>query len=187
MKKTIFCGLIILTIMLVMAVTVARAQEEAFSIGDVAIIKIGEKLSNTSEVRVTPLYAIRIGDTTVAEMEMALWQKVFGSYARNAIFYTRLENGNGNWKATGYRRPMTREESEKFFENPLYFYAERILTDELPLFLGNLNPKEISQISFVMEYLRGGIQVYPIDNTSLEDIIVLAKKIFFLTRPKIEI
>lgn len=188
MKKNLF----VLAIVLMAIITLGSdtlAQDIEFAAGDVAVIKIGEKISNTGagdKISIIPLYTIRIGDTTVAETENTLWQKIFGLYARNAIFYTREGNGNG-WKATGYRRPITKEEVEKFVENPLYFYAEKIINvTELPASLGGLT-NELSLISFVMEYLRGGIQIYPMDGSSIEEVVTLAKKIFFLTRPKADI
>lgn len=186
MIKALFFGIGVLLVAAVIFNPVqAQAQNETiFTVGEVSLVKIGFRVFTSGDQLVQEdLYAVRIGDTSLAEAQSNYFGRFFADYSLNATLYVRIEEGeNENWKAVTYRRPASDEEIVKFFENPpesfKRFYSEKpVKASELPAPADKLEQGELARIDFVIVYLTGGTKIYPVDGTTFEEAEALTRKI----------
>lgn len=140
------------------------------------LVRVGASvtaLEDSENVTETPIWALKIGDTSLAEINALKYSQYFGPFALDATLWVRPVENPSVWKMVAYRRPKTREEIELFVgqlraaeESSNFshtdlkaFYSEAIVAS-LPAPLNGLSPEETTKIEFVISYFSGGVTVF---------------------------
>lgn len=115
------------------------------------VVTIG---THTEGKLVTPLYAVRIGDTSASEILSTAFTPYFGPAAIDGNVYVRVKHG---WRRTLLVRPLGADEAIEFYHFRDEFEASEIVAE--PRMFRGLGPLE-RHIDFAVVYFDGSAKLY---------------------------
>ncbi len=136
---------------------------------DIRVTQIGTRTENK---KVTPLYAINVGDVEKAAAATVDCETLLKNCIGANIFSRAHDRWNDDsWNKDMYRRPATREDWLDFAEFPDRWTSSSVVSDKaLPWPVNKIPPAHLEKIDYVVEFHQNNSVeiVFLAGNTELE-------------------